>query len=46
LREEAVRYASVAVTLGASHEEAVDVLEGAWGSLKGGGNGKAEGEEE
>jgi GntR family transcriptional regulator len=48
LREEAVRYASVAVTLGASREEAVAVLDGAWGSLKDGdgGNGKAEGEEE
>jgi GntR family transcriptional regulator len=45
LREEAVRYASVAVTLGASREEAVTVLEGAWRSLKDG-NGKAEGEEE
>jgi GntR family transcriptional regulator len=45
LHEEAVRYASVAVTLGASREEAVAVLEGAWRSLKDG-NGKAEGEEE
>jgi GntR family transcriptional regulator len=45
LYEEAVRYASVAVTLGASREEAVTVLEGAWRSLKDG-NGKAEGEEE
>ncbi|HSS51319.1 MAG TPA: GntR family transcriptional regulator [Thermoanaerobaculia bacterium] len=48
LREEAVRYASVAVTLGASREEAVTILDGAWRSLKDGtgGNGKAEGEEE
>ena len=45
LREEAVRYASVAVTLGASREEAVAVLDTAWRSLKDG-NGKAEGEEE
>jgi len=34
LREEAGRYASVAVTLGASREEAVAVLEGAWRGLK------------
>ncbi len=49
LREEAVRYASVAVTLGASREEAVEVLGTAWRSLQDGdhdGNGKAEGEEE
>lgn len=48
LRKEAVRYASVAVTLGASREEAVAVLEEAWGSLNdgNGGHGKAEGEEE
>jgi len=45
LREEAVRYASVAVTLGASREEALAVLDGAWRSLKDG-NGKAEREEE
>jgi len=34
LKEEAGRYASVAVTLGASREEAVTVLEGAWRGLK------------
>ena len=34
LKEEAGRYASVAVTLGASREEAVAVLEGAWRGLK------------
>jgi len=45
LREEAMRYASVAVTLGASREEAVAVLDAAWRSLKDG-NGKAEREEE
>jgi GntR family transcriptional regulator len=45
LRDEAVRYASVAVTLGASREEAEAFLDGAWRSLKDG-NGKAEGEEE
>ena len=45
LREEAGRYVSVAVTLGASHEETVAVLDTAWRSLQDG-NGKAEGEEE
>ena len=44
LREEAVRYASLAVTLGASREETVATLEAAWRSLKDG-NGKAEGDE-
>jgi GntR family transcriptional regulator len=34
LKEEAGRYASVAVTLGASREEAMAVLEGAWRGLK------------
>jgi GntR family transcriptional regulator len=48
LREEAVRYASLAVTLGASREETVAALEAAWRSLKdgNGGNGKAEGDVE
>lgn len=45
LREEAMRYASLAVTLGASREEARSTFEAAWESLKDG-NGKAEGEEE
>ncbi len=36
LQEEAGRYASVAVTLGASRDEAVAVLEGAWRGLKDG----------
>ncbi|HSS76957.1 MAG TPA: GntR family transcriptional regulator [Thermoanaerobaculia bacterium] len=45
LKEEAVRYASLAVTLGASRDEAVASLEAAWRSLKDG-NGKAEREEE
>jgi GntR family transcriptional regulator len=42
LFEEATRYASLAVTLGASREEAVDTLKAAWKTL---GNGEA-GEEE
>src|SRR3954453_12398098 len=33
LHDEAVRYASVAVTLGASREEALSTLESAWRSL-------------
>jgi len=33
LREEAVRYASLAVTLGATREEAVETLEDTWLSL-------------
>jgi GntR family transcriptional regulator len=48
LREEAVRYASLAVTLGASREEALETLETAWRSLGAdgsGGNGSPEGEE-
>lgn len=52
LREEAVRYASLAVTLGASREEAVETFEAAWQSLggnsgggSGSGNGSPEGEE-
>src|SRR3954465_12803911 len=45
LREEAVRYASLAVTLGASREETVATLEAVWRGLKDG-NGKAEGDEE
>ena len=40
LREEAVRYASLAVTLGADREEALATLEAAWRSLRG-----AEGDE-
>lgn len=46
LQEEAVRYASLAVTLGASREEALATFETAWGELT---NGRAaedsEGEE-
>jgi GntR family transcriptional regulator len=34
LREEAVRYASLAATLGASYEEALATFEDAWNSLK------------
>jgi len=45
LREEAVRYASLAVTLGASREEALSNFEAAWQSLRDG-NGKAGGDEE
>jgi len=45
LREEAVRYASLAVTLGASREEAVTTFEDAWRGLHDG-NGKAEGDVE
>jgi len=33
LQEEAVRYASLAITLGASQEEALDTLETAWAGL-------------
>lgn len=43
LFEEATRYASLAVTLGADREEAVDTLEAAWKTL---GNGGGAGEEE
>jgi GntR family transcriptional regulator len=43
LREEAVRYASVAVTLGAGREEALATVEAAWHGLTGGAD--AEGEE-
>jgi DNA-binding transcriptional regulator YhcF (GntR family) len=43
LREEAVRYASLAVTLGADREEALATFEAAWRSLKDGGS---QGEEE
>ena len=49
LKEEAGRYASVAVTLGASRAEAVDTFEDAWQGLQDGdGNaaGPAEGEVE
>ena len=51
LREEAVRYASLAVTLGASREEALANFETAWRSLADGsggdgGHGEAEGEVE
>jgi GntR family transcriptional regulator len=45
LREEAVRYASLAVTLGASREEALSNFEAAWRSLTDG-NGRAEGDDE
>ena len=43
LREEAVRYASLAVTLGADREEALATLEEAWRSLT---DGDSQGEEE
>lgn len=42
LQEEAVRYASLAVTLGASREEALATFEAAWRGLT---NGQPEGEE-
>jgi GntR family transcriptional regulator len=42
LREEAVRYASLAVTVGASREEAVSTFEDAWRGLT---DGNPEGEE-
>ncbi|HEV8578178.1 MAG TPA: GntR family transcriptional regulator [Thermoanaerobaculia bacterium] len=42
LLEEAVRYASLAVTLGADREEALATFEAAWRSLK---DGSPEGEE-
>jgi GntR family transcriptional regulator len=42
LHDEAVRYASVAVTLGASREEALSTFESAWRSLT---DGNPEGEE-
>ena len=45
LREEAVRYASLAVTLGAPREDALASFEAAWRSLRDG-NGKAEGDDE
>jgi GntR family transcriptional regulator len=46
LREEAVRYASLAVTLGASREEALATLEAAWRGLTNGGpESESEGEE-
>jgi GntR family transcriptional regulator len=38
LREEAVRYASLAVTLGADREEALATFEDAWRGLTGGGS--------
>jgi GntR family transcriptional regulator len=41
LREEAVRYASLAITLGASREEAVETFETAWLGLT---DGHSEGE--
>jgi GntR family transcriptional regulator len=41
LYEEAVRYASLAVTLGASREEALATLESAWLGLKGHSEGDA-----
>lgn len=42
LFEEATRYASLAVTLGADCEEAVDTLEAAWTTLGNGGAGEEE----
>ena len=39
LREEALRYASLAVTLGAGREEALATVEAAWRSLAGGNSG-------
>ena len=44
LYEEAVRYASLAATLGAEREEAVRLFEAAWSSLRNGGG--SQGEEE
>jgi GntR family transcriptional regulator len=41
LREEAVRYASLAITLGASREEALDTFETAWHGLA---DGNSEGD--
>ncbi|HEY2290278.1 MAG TPA: GntR family transcriptional regulator, partial [Thermoanaerobaculia bacterium] len=41
LQEEAVRYASLAITLGASREEALDTVESAWHGLT---NGHSEGD--
>jgi hypothetical protein len=41
LHEEAVRYASLAITLGASREEAVDTFETAWVGLT---DGNSEGD--
>ena len=43
LHEEAVRYASLAVTLGANRDEALRTFEAAWSSLM---NGGSEGEKE
>lgn len=43
LHEEAVRYASLAVTLGADRDEALRTVEAAWSSLM---NGGSEGEKE
>jgi GntR family transcriptional regulator len=49
LQEEATRYASLAVTLGASREEALATLEAAWSGLTNGGtdseSSESEGEE-
>jgi len=42
LREEAVRYASLAVTLGADRQEALATFEAAWRSLMAGGSGGEE----
>jgi DNA-binding transcriptional regulator YhcF (GntR family) len=42
LFEEATRYASLAVTLGADREEAVDTLKAAWTTLGNGGAGEEE----
>ncbi len=39
LRDGALRYASLAVTLGSGHEEAVDELHAAWSTLADGGKG-------
>ncbi len=44
LLEEAVRYASLAVTLGAGREEAVATFDAAWTSLTGGNPEEPEGE--
>lgn len=45
LREEATRYASLAVTLGASREEALSTFEAVWRSLTNGGGSEPSEEE-
>jgi GntR family transcriptional regulator len=45
LHEEAMRYASLAITLGASREEALATFESAWGGLTDGHSEGSEGED-